>query len=142
MNDEIEPIVDLGYAKYRGRQVSKRCTVYLGVPYARPPVGNLRFRRPESLDTSGHTDEITDATQYPLFAMQGATGSLVHRTCPLLYVLTFRFLAADDVGGAGSEDCLKVDIYAPSDASQASGYPVLAYIHVGFVIEHADMHLR
>ena len=35
----------------------------------------------------------------------------------------------EDFGGAGSEDCLKVDVYTPSDRASAP-FPVLAYIHV------------
>lgn len=34
------------------------------------------------------------------------------------------------VGGAGSEDSLKVDIYAPSGSLPDSRWPVMVYIHV------------
>ncbi|KIO27059.1 hypothetical protein M407DRAFT_23747 [Tulasnella calospora MUT 4182] len=107
------PIIDLGYAKYRGRRSSSRCTVYLGLPYAEPPLGHLRFRKPVSLNTQPVPNpQVIDATQYPIFAIQGATGS-------------------SDFGGAGSEDCLKVDLYVPADATPSSHYPVLVYIHGG-----------
>lgn len=77
MELESDLIVDLGFGKYRGRRSSARCTVYLGVPYAQPPLGDLRFRLPKPLDTSGVADGVTDAAQYPSFAIQGATGGFI-----------------------------------------------------------------
>lgn len=35
---------------------------FLGIPYAQPPVGDLRFRWPQSINSS--YDGILDATQY------------------------------------------------------------------------------
>ena len=77
MELDSDPIVDLGFARYRGQQSSARCTVYLGIPYAQPPLGDLRFRCPKPLDTSGVATGVTNATQYPMFAIQGATGEFV-----------------------------------------------------------------
>lgn len=38
---------DLGYAKYKGVTDSNRVTSWLGMRYAAPPVGKLRFSAPE-----------------------------------------------------------------------------------------------
>ncbi|KAJ3561324.1 hypothetical protein NP233_g10263 [Leucocoprinus birnbaumii] len=111
-------IVDLGYARYLGNQtVSWPNTVaYLGVPYAEPPLGDLRFRAPVPLNTARVAEEsqgkVLDATFYPEACIQGAMGST-------------------DAGGAGSEDCLKVNIYAPAGAQEGAKLPVLVYIHEG-----------
>ena len=40
------PIVSLNYATFEGASTSG-VDSFLGIPYARPPVGNLRFRRPK-----------------------------------------------------------------------------------------------
>lgn len=70
-------IVDVGYAKYKGNQTYPNAIAYLGIPYAEPPVGDLRFRAPQSLNTTrvaGFSTFVTDATQYPDFCIQGTTG--------------------------------------------------------------------
>ncbi|KAF8193430.1 alpha/beta-hydrolase [Pholiota molesta] len=109
-------IVDTGYAKYLGNRSYPNTVAYLGIPYAEPPVGDRRFRAPLPLNTARVASEskgaVIDATQYPDFCVQGTTGS-------------------GDAGGAGSEDCLKVNIYAPVNATKHSNLPVLVYIHGG-----------
>ncbi|TDL19532.1 alpha/beta-hydrolase [Rickenella mellea] len=107
-------IVDTGYAKYSGNFTAPFSVGYLGVPYAQPPVGDLRFRAPVPLDTQKlkSQKQMFDATNYPNFCVQGTTGG-------------------GDAGGAGTEDCLKVNIYAPANSTSKSNLPVLVYIHGG-----------
>ncbi|KAG6884629.1 hypothetical protein C0993_009434 [Termitomyces sp. T159_Od127] len=111
-----DPIVDTGYAKYLGNRTFPNSVAYLGIPYAEPPLGERRFRAPLPLDTARVSREsngaVINATTYPAFCVQGTTG-------------------LGDAGGAGSEDCLKVNIYTPADANKESNLPVLVYIHGG-----------
>ncbi|KAF8903688.1 alpha/beta-hydrolase [Gymnopilus junonius] len=109
-------VIDTGYAKYLGNRSYPNTVAYLGIPYAEPPLDERRFRAPLplnkariSLESKG---QVVDATKYPEFCIQGTTGS-------------------GDAGGAGSEDCLKVNIYAPVGAKKGSNLPVLVYIHGG-----------
>ncbi|EAU85247.2 EstA protein [Coprinopsis cinerea okayama7 len=98
-------VVDTGYARYRGNRAYHNTVAYLGIPYAEPPLGERRFRAPLPLNTTRirlqSRGEIVDATEYPDFCIQGTTGG-------------------GDAGGAGSEDCLKVNIYAPAGATRRS----------------------
>ncbi|PVF95506.1 alpha/beta-hydrolase [Serendipita vermifera] len=102
-------------------------TTFYGVPYALPPVGERRFRAPVPLDTeeekrkNGGKKKVIKALQRPSFCIQGPVG-------------------ADVQGGAGSEDCLHLNIYAPAKALPSSSkstqessnkLPVLVYIHGG-----------
>ncbi|KAI0664141.1 alpha/beta-hydrolase [Cubamyces menziesii] len=116
--DDVQPlhVVDVGYARYMGDVSGTNAIVYLGIPYAEPPVGEQRFRAPLPLDTARMARQpkgsIIDATTYPDFCVQGSTGS-------------------GDAGGAGTEDCLKLNVYAPSGAEEGDNLPVLVYIHGG-----------
>ncbi|KAK1233835.1 hypothetical protein PQX77_003001 [Marasmius sp. AFHP31] len=109
-------IVDTGYAKYLGNRTFPNAVAYLGVPYAEPPLGEQRFRAPLPLNTTRIKQQlggkIVNATEYPEFCIQGP-------------------ISATDHGGAGSEDCLKVNIYAPAGAKKGDKLPVLVYIHGG-----------
>lgn len=40
------PIVDLGYSRYQGTLLSTMVDQYLGISYAAPPMGDLRWRAP------------------------------------------------------------------------------------------------
>ncbi|KAH8109134.1 alpha/beta-hydrolase [Phellopilus nigrolimitatus] len=105
-------IVDTGYAKYRGNFTGPYSVAFLGIPYAEPPVADFRFRKPVPLNTTKENGDVIDAATYPDFCVQGSTGQ-------------------GDAGGAGSEDCLKVNVYTPVNATSRSKLPVLFYIHGG-----------
>jgi hypothetical protein len=42
-----EVVVDLGYARYRGETLSNGVAQWLGIRYAAPPLGPLRFSVPQ-----------------------------------------------------------------------------------------------
>lgn len=57
----VQETVDLGYRKYRGHQLSNGLTEWLGIQYAAPPVGNLRWaapQNPEVRDIVEDADEV------------------------------------------------------------------------------------
>ncbi|KAJ4865659.1 carboxylesterase family domain-containing protein [Trichoderma breve] len=48
------PVVDLGYAKYRGvRNATYGLDYYFGIRYAVPPEGDLRWRAPQDIESHG-----------------------------------------------------------------------------------------
>lgn len=76
---------------------------FLGVPYARPPVGKLRFQKPEPVeDWAG----VKDATGY---------GRTCTQAPPMLpeFEDALRPVAENDKAHIFSEDCLTLNIYYP-----------------------------
>ncbi|KAG2347100.1 hypothetical protein BDR05DRAFT_958576 [Suillus weaverae] len=95
------PIVDVGYVC----DISRETVIpkYGGIPYAKPPVGDLRFREIVPLNTTRFHEEnnfnveaVVNATYYPDFCIQEITG----HGCITM-----------DAGGARSEDCWKANIF-------------------------------
>jgi para-nitrobenzyl esterase len=87
---------------------------WLGIPYAKPPVGDLRWKAPEpAASWSG----VRDATKFGNRCVQG-TGWDPGYSTPKL-----------------SEDCLYLNVYAPKGANGARGKanrkPVMVWIHGG-----------
>ncbi|KAJ1566770.1 hypothetical protein HK405_008468, partial [Cladochytrium tenue] len=94
---------------------SSGVAAFLGLRYALPPTGARRFRRPVAVPPAADSDTakkaVVAATEYPPLCIQGGSGSAV--------------------GGAGSEDCLFVNVWAPSNATRSSRLPVVVWLHGG-----------
>jgi len=103
--------------------------MWRGIPYARPPVGSLRWRAPQ------HPDSWT-----------GTLSALEHGAfCPQ-YASPFGGVDGDSGEILGSEDCLFLNVYAPRMAPDAvptgaDRLPVMFWIHGGGnVIGHAGFY--
>uniref|UniRef100_A0A1I7RTM0 COesterase domain-containing protein n=1 Tax=Bursaphelenchus xylophilus TaxID=6326 RepID=A0A1I7RTM0_BURXY len=84
--------------------------VFLGIPYAKPPVGELRFERPEPHEPFAHTIR---AKKYSA-------------ACPSH--------ADMDAVGPENEDCLTLNVMAPKPefvSKPDEGYPLLFWLHPG-----------
>ncbi|KAG8628759.1 hypothetical protein KVT40_002624 [Elsinoe batatas] len=96
---------------------------FLGIPYAEPPVGPLRWQPPADLV---NTNRDVDATTLPKACMQ------IRSTTPGLYTTQtgFQYLISTPV----SEDCLTLSIWTPP-SRKSRNLPVLVFIHGGALIE-------
>lgn len=59
-SSNLQPVVDLGYSQYQGTELGSGVNQYLGMRFAAPPIGDLRFRAPAPpLATSGVQNATT-----------------------------------------------------------------------------------
>ncbi|XP_037582033.2 acetylcholinesterase-1-like [Dermacentor silvarum] len=99
---------------------------FTGIPYAEPPLGELRYKKPQPATPWG--DEVLDATKTPPSCMQISVFSARH----LLWVPYDR---------PKSEDCLYLNVWTPKLGSSAH-LPVMAWLHGGeFQVGSAAMWL-
>ena len=85
--------------------------VFLGIPFARPPIGALRFAAPVPLEPWGGE---RDATAYGPTAQRGDAG--------------ITLIPEPSVPGDAT---LNVNVFAPADAAPDADLPVLVWIHGG-----------
>uniref|UniRef100_A0A0W0G2Y9 Carboxylic ester hydrolase n=1 Tax=Moniliophthora roreri TaxID=221103 RepID=A0A0W0G2Y9_MONRR len=121
LTSSLGPVVDLGYAAFAGNVTSPSSptnpdepvvgpvTFFGGIPYAQPPLGDLRWRAPQTLDEGAtSTGVVSDARNWGPPCIQRPA-----------------------VVGVGIEDCLTLNIWKPTNASEGDKLPVAVYIHGG-----------
>ncbi|KAJ3874377.1 Alpha/Beta hydrolase protein [Lentinula edodes] len=117
------PVIDLGYAKYQGVfDSANNVTNYLGIRYAAPPTGDLRWRAPQT--PADNSSVVQLANTQPLPCFQAPTGEA--STNPL-ETLSKRASAP----GSPTEDCLFLNVYFPGDTIPVEPLPTLVWIHGG-----------
>lgn len=94
--------------------VSAGAAAFLGIPYAAPPVGSLRWRPPQP---HACWSEVRSATSFgpacPQIPQQ--QGKPFDPAAPMI----------------GDEDCLTVNVWTPADRAAGPTLPVLVFIHGG-----------
>lgn len=114
-----DKVVDLGYAKYKGHEQGNGVSHWLGIRYAAPPLGELRFQEPR--DPVQEKEDTIDADK---------SGKLCLAT------------EDDPNNNETSEDCLFLDVYAPDDATEDSNYPVFVFIQGGGFASNSNPNLN
>ncbi|KAF4586417.1 hypothetical protein EYR38_010693 [Pleurotus pulmonarius] len=109
LQDDKAPLVTLDYATFQG-MYSGNLTMFLGMPFANAPIGDLRFRRPTPPSRIGG---IQQATEFGAACPQHALSPLPG----LNFTGNYQKI---------SEDCLTINVIAPaSKLSSVGGMPVL-----------------
>ena len=100
------PIVTTADGRLRG-QAAGTIDEFLGIPYAAPPVGPLRWRPPQP---AAHWTGVRPATRFgPHCPQYGSPFGLASM----------------------SENCLFLNVYAPAGSLRGSSLPVMVWIHGG-----------
>jgi para-nitrobenzyl esterase len=98
--------------KVQGKTINDgKVDAFLGIPYAAPPIGDLRWKAPEP---AAKWKGTRDATKFGAHCAQGEV---------------FDDMVFQDAGP--SEDCLFLNVYAPSGSTDKSKLPVMFWIHGG-----------
>lgn len=98
-------------------------TVYKGIPYAKPPVGDLRWKVPQEMEP---WDGVLIADHFGNIAEQ----DLPDPDHPFLGRYHKEFYANPEFVPAMSEDCLYLNIWVP-DHEQGEYLPVAFWLHGG-----------
>nr|WP_255554737.1 carboxylesterase family protein [Polynucleobacter sp. MWH-HuK1] len=105
------PVVKVETGSLQGA-IEYNMQVFKNIPYAAPPVGDLRWRPPQPAPSWSGT---RDASKFG-------------ESCPQQYIKNL----SDGLGLPGSEDCLKLNVYGP--AKPGKNLPVMVWIHGGGLI--------
>lgn len=123
--DSEDPIVNISTGSFRGVRVSDPdAWAFLGVPFAKPPVGRLRFRHPEPVD---EWNGVYNATRLPNACWQLLDTSFGGFPGASMWNPTTNL----------SEDCLYLNVWIPigttnrSSSARDSGRAVMVWIHGG-----------
>ncbi|XP_055996001.1 uncharacterized protein LOC125647249 [Ostrea edulis] len=100
----------IGNINYLNNDHQKKVLTFYNIPFAKPPVGDLRFAQPVPY---GNWTGTLNATVFGNQCMQ--------RDNPVLQFL----------GVESSEDCLNLNIYVPNNVNESSKKPVMVWIHGG-----------
>ena len=101
--------------------------IYAGIPYAAPPVGDLRWKEPQDAEP---WEGVLKADTFAPMAMQPQNSTLYDSLARIIGYHDYKwFNFKDNYRPAVSEDALYVNVWKP--AGEVKDLPVLVYIHGG-----------
>ncbi|XP_051025071.1 carboxylesterase 5A [Acomys russatus] len=121
VTEEPHRYTSLGWVQGKQATVLGRLNpvnVFLGIPFAAPPLGPLRFSNPQpAIPWNG----LREATTYPNLCFQNAGWLFTYQKMLKVHYPKLEV----------SEDCLYLNIYAPAHANDGSSLPVMVWVPGG-----------
>ena len=110
---QTPPVVQVGNGELQG-VIDGSVVSYKGIPFAAPPVGDLRWRPPQPM---APWTGVRQATEFGADCMQGRFGPPPAPGAPAARV--------------PSEDCLYLNVWRPASAAPGAKLPVMVWIYGG-----------
>ena len=117
-----QPLVEASGTRYLGIEQDSGVQAFLGIPFAEPPVNELRWERPVPIQ--GSLGEV-DATQFMPACMQTGSGLAWYHGMMSRVGVDPSLMEGPEY----SEDCLYLNVWTTGDHSEPK--PVLVFIHGG-----------
>ncbi|MBQ9891443.1 MAG: carboxylesterase family protein [Firmicutes bacterium] len=128
-NPEKTATVRVEQGELRGvYNAQKSVKVYAGIPYAKPPVGELRWKEPQPADA---WEGVLEADHFAPMSMQTTNLPIYDSLAQIIGYHDYKISLTDNWRPPVSEDSLYLNIWTPSDAEEGSKLPVMVYIHGG-----------
>ncbi|MBQ3796460.1 MAG: carboxylesterase family protein [Butyrivibrio sp.] len=125
---EVTEVVEIPQGKLTGvYNADKSVKVYAGIPYAKAPVGDLRFREPQAPDK---WEGVLKADHFAPMAMQSRGSVLYDSLSHILGWHDYQIKFGDEYKEEVSEDCLYLNVFSPEKKSDEL-LPVIFYVHGG-----------
>ncbi len=100
--------------------------IYAGIPYAKAPVGDLRWKEPQDPE---NWDGVLEADTFAPMSMQPTNLPIYDSLAQIIGYHDYKITLKDNFVAPVSEDSLYLNIWKP--AGDVSDLPVLVYIHGG-----------
>lgn len=126
-NPEKTEVVALSDGKVQGVLTSYgKVEVFTGIPYAKAPVGELRWKEPQSPDK---WDGVRLCDHFAPMSMQPTNVPIYDSLTQIVGYHDYKISLDDNYIPPVSEDSLYVNVWKP--AGDVSDLPVLVYVHGG-----------
>ena len=127
-NPDVTDIVSIAQGDITGvYNKDHSVKVFAGIPYAKPPIGDLRFREPQSPDG---WDGVRACDEFGPMAMQQRSIPIYDSLSHILGWHDYQIKFGDEYIETMSEDCLYLNVFAPEGIG-SKPLPVIFYIHGG-----------
>lgn len=126
-NPEKTEIITLSQGDLQGvYNADKSVEVFAGIPYAKPPVGELRWKEPQDAEP---WDGVLLADHFAPMGMQPRNLPIYYSLAQIIGYHDYKITLDDNYTEPVSEDSLYLNIRKP--AGKLSKAPVLVYVHGG-----------
>ncbi|XP_002935836.3 fatty acyl-CoA hydrolase precursor, medium chain isoform X1 [Xenopus tropicalis] len=121
-----KPLVTTKYGQLLGKTVGVKGTdrsvhAFMGVPFAKPPTGPLRYADPQPPEP---WSSVREATAPPSMCIQDR--AIIENMA--------KMIKANFVLPPVSEDCLYLNVFTPADREENAKLPVMVFIHGGGLV--------